>query len=112
MIRRGHSNHYNRLSRGPCTNGQVFHRKYRENVAKTGAKVSIMASYLLSVVYGIPSLVDPVLAARIRAQNVTLVPSIFFLYPMSNSTGNVNMPIRAGSDIEVEYMQVVFGNRG
>jgi hypothetical protein len=112
LIRLSRSSHYSRQSRDPCTNGQVFHRGYRENVAKTGAKVYISASYLLSVAYGITRLVHSVLAARFGAKNVTLVPSIFLRYAMSNRTGNVNMPNRAGSGIKGKYIQAVFGNRG
>jgi len=69
-------------------------------MAKTGAKVLTILSYLLSVVYGIIRLVHSVLAARFGAKNVTLVPSIFLMYAMSNRTGNVNMPNRAGSGIK------------
>jgi hypothetical protein len=69
-------------------------------MAKTGAKVRLMASYLLSVAYGTMRLVHSVLVARFGAKNVTLVPSIFLMYAMSNRTGNVNMPNRAGSGIK------------
>ena len=81
-------------------------------MAKTGAKVLTIVSYLLSVVYGVIRLVHSVLAARFGAKNVTLVPSIFLMYAMSNGTGNVNMPNRAGSGIKGWYIQAVFGNRG
>ena len=76
------------------------------------AKVFIGSSYLFSVACGILRLVDPVLAAWFGAQNVTLVPSIFALYRVSNRTGKANVPVRAGSGIKEEYIQVVSGNRG
>lgn len=81
----------------PCTTGQVFHRRYRENRAKTVAKVYTEATDLLSAPYDILRLVEPVLADPFRAQNVTFVPSIFGLYEVSNGTGKANVPNRAGS---------------
>jgi hypothetical protein len=88
----------------PCTSGQVFHRRYRESVAKTVAKVYSYSSYSLSDIYGILGIADPVLGAQFAAKNVTFVPSIFVLEGMSNGTGKVNMPIRAGSGIKGVYV--------
>jgi hypothetical protein len=38
----------------PCTEGQVFHRWYREKEAKIEAKVECLLTYLISDIYGIP----------------------------------------------------------
>lgn len=69
-------------------------------MAKTVAKVYSSSSCLLSAIYSILGIADPVLGARFAAKNVTFVPSIFLLEGMSNGTGKVNMPIRAGSGIK------------
>ncbi len=52
LIRRGDSPHY-KESGAPCTNGQVFHSRYRENLAKTRAKVEFSVTYLFCDVYRI-----------------------------------------------------------
>jgi hypothetical protein len=36
-----------------CTEVQVFHRWYRENEAKTGAKVEQVVTYVFSIIYKI-----------------------------------------------------------
>jgi hypothetical protein len=71
------------------------------------AKVHSEATDLLSAAYDASGLVEPVLADRAAAQNVTFVPSIFGHYEMSNRTGKANMPDRAGSSIQRESLQVV-----
>jgi CBS-domain-containing membrane protein len=101
-------------SRAPCTNGQVFDSRYREKVAKTVAKVSIVATYLLSVVCRVSRLVSPVLVAPFGAQNVTFVPSIFLLNPMSNGTGQIKGTCPIGQVLASKgcTFEFVFGNRG
>ena len=44
--------HYSEVLKRPCTEVQVFHRKYRENEAKREAKVSEAVTVLFSIGYG------------------------------------------------------------
>lgn len=55
----------------PCTEVQVFHRQYRENEAKTGAKVVYQVTFLFSCVYEAFIVEGAVLGGKFRAQNVT-----------------------------------------
>jgi hypothetical protein len=71
----------------PCPIGQVFHKQYRENMAKTMAKVHIAISDLPSSLYRDESSQNRVLGDWFRAQNVTNVPSILAAITVSNGTG-------------------------
>jgi len=59
----------------PCTEVQVFHRRYRENEAKTGAKVGLVVTILFSCIYETLIGDGAVLAEKFRTKNVTCVPS-------------------------------------
>ena len=96
MIRQKRRNHYLGGNATPCTNGQVFHRRYREKQAKIMAKVYTLLSDLHSLLYIEKSPRNRVLVDSFGVQNVTRVPSILAGMPVSNGTGIGNMPERAG----------------
>src|SRR5262249_62068510 len=56
LIRWEHSNHHLCAAKYPCTTGQVFHRRYRETLAKTMAKVYTTLSGFSSSLYSEESL--------------------------------------------------------
>jgi len=71
LIRFRRRKHYSSESGNPCTEGQVFHRQYRENEAKTKAKVEHIVTIVFSYIYEMLMGSGAVLGEKFRVQNVT-----------------------------------------
>jgi hypothetical protein len=75
MKRWGARYHYRWSPENACTKVQVFHREYRENEAKTEAKVGLSITCSFSFVYNLLDVMRVVLGDSFGTKNVSPVPS-------------------------------------